>query len=55
MTLKNKWNGRLYELVKENNKTVVLKRYSDNSVFEIDKSEYTFSQKPSDEKKLIEK
>ena len=37
--LKNKWNGKNYSLVKNNGKTVVLKR-EDGSEFEIDKSEY---------------
>ena len=40
--LKNKWNNNLYELVKDNGATVILKR-SDGSEFEISKSELHFN------------
>ena len=53
--VKNKWNGKLYEVVKDNGVTVVLKRCSDGTVFEIAKSEYNFSYKLSDKKEAIEK
>lgn len=53
--VKNKWNGRLYEVVSESGNNVELKRCSDGSTFTIAKSEYTFSYKPYNEKKDIEK
>ena len=53
--VKNKWNGQLYEVVKDNGNTIVLKRCSDGTVFEIAKSEYSFSYKLSDKKETVEK
>lgn len=53
--VKNKWNGKLYEVVKDDGVTVVLKRCSDGSIFKIAKSEYIFSYKLSDKKEVIEK
>ena len=49
----NKWNGSLYEVVKETGKEIELKRCSDGNVFSILKSEYAFSYKPF--KKVVEK
>ena len=53
--VKNKWNGKLYEVVKDDGVTVVLKRCSDESIFKIAKSEYIFSYKLSDKKETVEK
>ena len=53
--VKNKWNGWLYEVINESGNNVELKRCSDGATFTISKSEYTFSYKPSDGKKAIEK
>ena len=50
MIVENKWNGYLYKVMQINPETIVLKRLSDEKVFEISKSEYTFSYKPSDKK-----
>ena len=50
-TVKNKWNGGMYEIVKEAGNEIELRRCSDGTVFKIAKSEYTFSYKPSSEKK----
>ena len=47
MTVKNKWNGGLYEVVDNSKNEVVLKRLSDGNTFTIAKSEYTFSYKLS--------
>lgn len=43
MFAKNKWNGELYEVLKENGKTVVLKKCSTGKMVEIERSEYVFS------------
>lgn len=53
MTVKNKWNGGLYEVIDDSKNEIVLKRLSDNTTLTISKSEYTFSYKPS--KKTVEK
>ena len=53
MTVRNKWNGGLYEVVNDSKNEVVLKRLSDKTTFTIAKSEYTFSYKPSP--KTVEK
>lgn len=53
MTVKNKWNGGLYEVVDDSKNEIVLKRLSDNATLTIAKSEYTFSYKPSP--KTVEK
>lgn len=50
MTVKNKWNNGLYEVQKDNGNTIVLKRCSDGTIFEIVKSEFNFSYKKSIEK-----
>ena len=50
MTVKNKWNNGLYEVQKDNGSSVVLKRHSDGTVFEIAKSEFYFSYKKAIEK-----
>lgn len=55
MIVKNKWNGGLYEVVKDSGDKIELKRLSDEVVFTIAKSEYTFSYKSSNEKESIEK
>lgn len=47
MTVKNKWNDGLYEVIDDSKKEIVLKRLSDNATLTIAKSEYTFSYKPS--------
>ena len=47
MTVKNKWNDDLYEVVDASKNQIVLKRLSDNATITIAKSEYTFSYKPS--------
>ena len=53
MIVKNKWNGNLYEIIKDAGKEIELKRLSDGTTLKIAKSEYAFSYKPS--KKTIEK
>ena len=53
MTVRNKWNGGLYEVVDNSKNEIVLKRLSDNATLTIAKSEYTFSYKPSP--KTVEK
>ena len=55
MTVKNKWNGGFYEVIKESGNDVELKRCSDGVTLTIAKSEFAFSYKPSDVKKAIEK
>lgn len=45
MLVVNKWNGKEYEVLGEDGKTVTLKRCSDGTVFEIEKSEFNFSYK----------
>lgn len=47
MIIENKWNGCQYKVMQINPDTIVLKRLSDEKVFEISKSEYAFSYKPS--------
>lgn len=42
MIAKNKWNSKLYEVVKINPSTIILKR-NDGTEFEIEKSEFNFS------------
>ena len=44
--VKNKWNGGLYEVIKETANEIELRRCSDNATFTIAKSEYNFSYKP---------
>ena len=51
--VKNKWNGGLYEVIKETAGEIELRRCSDNATLTIAKSEYTFSYKPSE--KVVEK
>ena len=46
-TVINKWNGGLYEVVKDSGNNVELKRCSDGATLTIAKSEYAFSYKPS--------
>ena len=53
MIVKNKWNNCLYEVVDDSKNEIVLKRLSDNTIFKIAKSEYTFSYKLSE--KTVEK
>ena len=55
MIVKNKWNGKLYEVVKDSDDKIELKRLSDGTIFTIAKSEYTFSYKLSEKKEAIEK
>lgn len=43
--VKNKWNGKCYEIISDDNDKVVLKRCSDESFLTISKSEYAFSYK----------
>lgn len=43
MKVINKWNNGLYEVQEEKDNSVVLKRCSDSKVFEISKSEFSFS------------
>lgn len=43
MIARNKWTNALYEIVEDKGKTIVLKRESDGKVFEILKSEFSFS------------
>ena len=52
--VQNKWNGRLYEVVKDDGVAVTLKRCSDGTVFSIVKSEFNFSYK-SYKKEAVEK
>lgn len=52
-TVRNKWNGGLYEVIKETADEIELRRCSDGATLTIAKSEYVFSYKPS--KKDIEK
>ena len=47
MTVKNKWNNRLYEVINDFGNKIELRRCSDGSIFTIDKSEYIFSYQPS--------
>jgi hypothetical protein len=49
--VENKWNGNLYEIVKEAGDEIELRRCSDGTIIKIAKSEFTFSYKPSYEKK----
>lgn len=48
--LKNKWNSKTYFLVKDSGATVILKR-SDDSEFEISKSELHFNYREVDNDK----
>jgi len=41
--VQNKWNGKLYEVIKRNSGKVLLKRVEDNKEFEITESEFNFS------------
>lgn len=43
--LKNKWNGKLYELVEDKENVVTLKRCKDEKTFTISKKEFSFSYK----------
>lgn len=54
-TVINKWNGGLYEVIKETAGEIELRRCSDKTTLTIAKSEYIFSYKPSDQKKVVEK
>ena len=45
MEVKNKWNNKLYEVVKDDGVAVTLKRCLDGAVFTIAKSEFNFSYK----------
>ena len=47
MTVRNKWNDGLYEVVDDSKNEIVLKRLSDKATLTIAKSEYTFSYKHS--------
>ena len=40
MKVKNKWNNKLYEVILDKGKSIVLKR-CDGSIFEIAKSEFS--------------
>lgn len=51
MVVKNKWNGGLYEIQKEGNNSIELRRCSDGKVFEINKSEFAFSYKKTTQEK----
>ena len=51
MIARNKWTGNLYEIVEDKGKTIVLKRKTDGKVFEILKSEFSFSYYNLGEKK----
>lgn len=42
MTVKNKWNGHIYEVWEVSEKTVKLKK-EDGTIIEIAKSEYQFN------------
>ena len=42
MIVKNKWNGKNYELLEINDKTVKLKK-EDGTIIEIARSEYMFN------------
>lgn len=50
--VQNKWNGKLYEVIKDDGVTVILKRCSDGTIFEIAKSEYNFSYKSPSKKEV---
>lgn len=55
MITRNKWNGGLYEVMSEAGNVVTLKRCSDGTIFEIEKSEFHFSYKNLDMKGGVEK
>jgi hypothetical protein len=42
MTVKNKWNGRSYRVIKVKEKTIVLEKENGEQI-EIDRSEFNFS------------
>lgn len=46
MTVINKWNGGLYEVLNKSGNEVELRRCSDSAILTIAKSEYTFSYRP---------
>lgn len=46
MTVINKWNNNLYEIVKDSGTNIELRRNSDGEIFSISKSEFNFSYKP---------
>ena len=53
MILKNKWNGRLYELVEDKGNVVTLKRCKDEKLITISKKEVLFSYKEFKDKGKI--
>lgn len=50
MTVINKWNGNLYNILKESGKNIELRRFSDGKILTIQKSEFFFSYKPYNQK-----
>jgi len=50
MIVINKWNGKLYKILKDSGNNIELERCSDSVVFTISKSEYNFSYKPLNKK-----
>jgi len=46
MKVINKWNNKEYEVVKDFEKFIELRRCSDGTIIKIAKSEFTFSYKP---------
>lgn len=50
MIVVNKWNGKLYKVLKDSGNNIELERCSDKVTFTITKSEYTFSYKPYKQK-----
>lgn len=46
MIVINKWNGKLYKVLKESGKNIELERCSDKVILTVSKSEYNFSYKP---------
>ena len=53
--IKNKWTGKLYEVVKDDGAVITLEDCLDNRVFTIAKSEFNFSYKPYNKKEAVEK
>ena len=50
MIVINKWNNKLYKVLKDSGNDVELERCSDKTSFTISKSEYNFSYKPYKQK-----
>lgn len=50
MIVINKWNGKLYKILKDSGNNIELERCSDKVIISISKSEYTFSYKPYKQK-----